>query len=790
MLKVITLATLLFGALLGFACRTPPSSSEVRAGTPIISSTVVSPPTATVTISTTLGATTVVTAGITDLPIRAAFYYAWYPDAWTRQTVTPYSHYTPTLGFYNSSNIQTIQHHITAMQYGQIEAGIVSWWGQGHHTDGRIPALLSAAQGSNFRWTLYYEAEGQGDPTVEQIGADLAYLQERYGEHPNYLKLDGRMVLFVFANTSDGEDGCEMVERWREANTVNAYIVLKVFRGFRDCPTQPDGWHQYAPSVAESWQRGYSFSISPGFWVADAEQPRLPRDLNQWRQSIQAMVASGEPFQLITSFNEWNEGTAVESATAWQSDSTFGQYLDALHDNGAGASDNGGTSERPVWPTPMPTPTPSVVMTLTAAADTYISQENPTTDYGSATALRTDVTPTIRSYLRFDLPALPEPIRRARLHLFVNSQVALGYEVRTLTTTTWSETELVFDNAPPPGYVVGTSGPVEQQNWSVVDVTNGITTGSTESGSVGFVLANLNNSAISYASRETVTPPTLVLELGATTEPTITTGVTATAVYAVGDIADCTSEGDDATAALLDAHEGPIFTLGDTVYMSGTVQQFAECFDLVWGRHKARIRPAVGNHEYITPDAAPYYAYFGSAAGDPAKGYYSYDLGAWHVVVLNSNCSEINGCEKNSTQEQWLRADLAAHPTHCTVAYMHHPRWSSGKYGENDRVQPLVETLYEYGVDLLLAGHAHQYERYALQDPNGNRDDTYGIRQIVVGTGGKNHTPILKVLPNSEVRNDDTFGVLKLLLYPDRYSWEFLPVAGGAFTDRGSEGCR
>jgi acid phosphatase type 7 len=280
-----------------------------------------------------------------------------------------------------------------------------------------------------------------------------------------------------------------------------------------------------------------------------------------------------------------------------------------------------------------------------------------------------------------------------------------------------------------------------------------------------------------------------VLELGATAPPAATSAVTGTIVYAVGDIADCTSEGDEATAALLDTLDGPILTLGDTVYMSGTVEEFADCFDPVWGQLKARIRPVVGNHEYLTPDAAPYFAYFGAVAGDPAKGYYSYDLGYWHMVALNSNCLEIGGCHASSPQEQWLRADLAAHPTQCTLAYMHHPRWSSGKYGENQRIQPLVEALYEYGVELLLAGHAHHYERYALQDPTGQRDSSHGIRQINVGTGGKNHQPIIDVLPNSEVRDGDTFGVLQLTLYPDHYTWEFLPVAGGLFTDRGRESC-
>jgi acid phosphatase type 7 len=787
MLKATIIAATLFCVLLFVACS---ADLSIQQPTPTPAGSTAGS-TSQVTATTALPGSTAADNSVEDqsgsFPIRAAFYYPWFPDAWAQEGLTPYSHYTPTLGYYNSSNIELIQQHIEAMDYGQIDAGIASWWGQGHHTDGRISALLTATQGTDFRWTLYYEAEGQGDPTGEQITGDLNYIWDNYGQQANYLQIDGRMVLFIFANTGEGEDGCEMIERWQQANSVNAYLVFKVFRGYRDCATQPDGWHQYAPAVAESSQRGYSFSISPGFWAADSGQARLARNLEQWRQGIRNMVASGAPFQLITSFNEWGEGTAVEAATDWASDSTFGLYLDALHDNGGVAANDAAVAvaaDPTPWPTPLPTPTPSSIITVSALADTYVSQESPESDYGSALLLRTDMTPTIRSYLRFEVPPLPDTLQRARLQLFANNGSTLGFEVLTLTPTVWNEITTTFVTAPPPGYVLGSSGPVEPQSWAEIDVTNGIS----QPGTVDFVLQSLNNSAVSYASRESSTPPTLVLELGPLTNASVVTD--SHVLYAVGDIADCEAEGDEATAALLDNRPGTILTLGDTVYMSGTIQQFTDCFDPVWGRHKERIRPAVGNHEYITPDAMPYYAYFGTAAGEPDKGYYSFDLGGWHVVALNSNCTEVGGCHVNSPQEQWLRADLASHPTHCTIAYMHHPRWSSGKYGENNRVQPLVEALYDYGVDLLLTGHGHQYERFGLQDPNGNRDPARGIREIVVGTGGKNHQPVIEVLPNSEVREATTFGVLELTLYSGSYIWNFLPEPGKTFTDRGSEACR
>ena len=186
--------------------------------------------------------------------------------------------------------------------------------------------------GSSLRWAIYYEPEGTGDPTVAQIAADLSYIRDRYAADPAYLRIDGRFVVFVYAT---GLDDCSMADRWKEANTVGAYVVLKVFSGYRTCTSQPDGWHQYGPASAEDSQAGYSFTISPGFYKANEATPRLARDPTRWNQNIKDMVASGAPFQLVTTFNEWGEGTAVESAQEWATPSGYGAYLDALHRNGA-----------------------------------------------------------------------------------------------------------------------------------------------------------------------------------------------------------------------------------------------------------------------------------------------------------------------------------------------------------------------------------------------------------------------------------------------------------------------
>ena len=550
-------------------------------------------------------------------PIRAAFYYPWFPEAWRQSGLSPFTRYTPSLGLYDSRAPAVIRAQIRAMRYAGISAGIASWWGVGSRTDRRLPLLLSTTvrMHSPFRWAVYYEPEGQGDPSVAQIRSDLTAIRRRAASGA-YLRVGKRFVVFVYAGATDD---CTMADRWKKANTVGAYVVLKVFPGFRTCASQPDGWHQYAPGTAEQNQAPWSFQISPGFFKATETSPRLARDPVRWSQSIRDMIASKARFQLVATFNEWGEGTAVESAQEWASTSGYGVYLDALHTGGTGVA---------LPPSPSPQPPPQ----------------------------------------------------------------------------------------PPP--------------------------------SVDAVL------------------------------------------LAAGDIASCASPGDAATAALLDSMPGTIATLGDNAYERGSPAEYADCYGPTWGRFLSRTRPAPGNHEYLTPGASGYFSYFGAAAGAPDSGYYSYDLGAWHIVVINSNCSPAGGCQAGSRQEAWLRADLAAHRTVCTLAYWHHPRFSSGEHGDQVSMQPIWQDLYDAGADVVLSGHDHDYERFAPQTPTGVADPARGIREFVVGTGGKNHYPITRPAePNSEVRNWDTFGILKLTLHPRGYDWQFVPEAGKTFTDAGSGRC-
>jgi hypothetical protein len=289
-------------------------------------------------------------------------------------------------------------------------------------------------------------------------------------------------------------------------------------------------------------------------------------------------------------------------------------------------------------------------------------------------------------------------------------------------------------------------------------------------------------------------------------------------IMAAGDIA-CGSNTPSTAACqqrqtselILQAHPDAVLVLGDNQYECGQLADFQRDFDPTWGRFKSLIRPAVGNHEYQTtnteegrcndtPRGAPgYWTYFGDAASPRqpgcrsyCDGYYSYDLGRWHMVVLNTNCSPVGGCGRSSPQGQWLAADLAAHPTACTLVYMHHPRFSSGHHGDQDQSDDFWQMMYQAGVDVVLAGHDHDYERFTPQTPQGAPDETYGVREFVVGTGGKNLTQENSngLLPTSEVFQHSTFGVLRLTLHADSYDWSFVPVPGDPpFSDSGSDSC-
>jgi hypothetical protein len=262
-----------------------------------------------------------------------------------------------------------------------------------------------------------------------------------------------------------------------------------------------------------------------------------------------------------------------------------------------------------------------------------------------------------------------------------------------------------------------------------------------------------------------------------------------------GDISSCKNpEGARATAKLIEQIPGTVFAAGDLAYESGSPDEFEFCYGPTWGRFKDRTKPAMGNHEYVNPTAHGYFDYWDAQAGPRGKGYYSFDLGAWHIVVLNTNCyvKNLGGCGAGSPQETWLKEDLAKHANACIIAYGHHALFSSGifkKHAVHPELKQLWQDLYAAHADMVLAGHEHSYERFAPQDPDGKADAQHGIREIVVGTGGRSHDLLGFATPNSEVRDWDTYGVLKLTLDAGKYSWEFIPEEGRSFRDSGSGVC-
>lgn len=267
------------------------------------------------------------------LPLRAIFYYDWFPEGWTQEGgIFPFSKYHPSLGYYDSSDPKIVRQHVQAILYGHLPVGIYDWWGIGTNNDLRFPTALAVARTTPLHWAVVYEPEGYGDPSVERLRGDLAYLRDHYAAKPAYLKLAGRFVVVAYGS---GTDTCAMVDRWLAANQgVGAWLILKEFAGFAQCPRQPDGWYEFSGNHYEFQLGSDFFGISAGYEKTGAQvAPTVPRvSLEAWRQAAADMVASDARNEFVISFNEWGESSAIESATEWASPSGFGAYLDVLHE--------------------------------------------------------------------------------------------------------------------------------------------------------------------------------------------------------------------------------------------------------------------------------------------------------------------------------------------------------------------------------------------------------------------------------------------------------------------------
>jgi len=456
--------------------------------------------------------------------------------------------------------------------------------------------------------------------------------------------------------------------------------------------------------------------------------------------------------------------------------------------------------------------------TFISSADSYVESSNPSTNYGSATQIRADGSPDVHSYLRFNVQGLSGAVTSATLRVYANSSVTAGYDARSVSDNTWTESGITYNNAPPVGSVLGSSGNVNSNTWTSVNVTSYIT----GNGTYNLGLTTSGSTALSLASRESgANAPQLVIQTGGGTAPTATrtptsTGPTQTptrtptrtptsasnptatptrtstlaptatssagdaVLVGAGDISTCSNNNDEATAKLLDGISGTVFNAGDNAYDSGTLSEYTNCYDPTWGRHKARTKSSPGNHEYQTSGASGYFQYFNNP---PA--YYAYNLGAWRIYSLNSEIDT----SASGAQGSWLQSDLAANPKACVLAYWHKPRWSSGStHGSDSGMQAIWQILYNAGAEVVINGHEHNYERFAQMNATGSTV-SQGLREFVVGTGGVGHYGFGSALSSSEVRNSSTFGVLKMTLHSGSYNWQFVPIAGSTFTDSGSANC-
>jgi fibronectin type 3 domain-containing protein len=532
--------------------------------------------------------------------------------------------------------------------------------------------------------------------------------------------------------------------------------------------------------------------------------------------------------------------------------------------------------------------TPQQVATFVATADARVEEANPSTNFGTATALRTDAGTgaQVDSYVQFSAAGLQGSVRSATLRVYASSATVDGPAVYP-TSTGWSETGITWANKPAAtGAAAADAGAIATGTWVVYDVTSLVN----GNGTFAFLLSQTSTDGTDFHSREAANKPQLVVSTGApdTQAPTAPTGLTASAasstrvdlswnqatddvlvtnylvyrgttllatlgastlsysdtnvsanttytytvkardgannlsgpsnaatvttpdsgsgstvtIAVAGDIACATTDaaynGGNGTSTacrqkatsnlLVGAGYAAVLALGDNQYNSGSLSQYQASYDPTWGRVKSITHPVTGNHEYGTSNASGYFSYYGSSAGDPSKGYYSFDVGTWHLIALNSNCTII-ACTAGSAQETWLRNDLATHPNVCTLAFDHHARWSSGHDGDNTFMQPMWQDLYDANAELFLSGHSHNYERFAPQNATGGLDNTRGVRQFVVGSGGAFFTGVGSAHANSQVRNNDTYGILKLTLRPTGYDWQFVPEAGRTFTDSGSTAC-
>ncbi len=434
-----------------------------------------------------------------------------------------------------------------------------------------------------------------------------------------------------------------------------------------------------------------------------------------------------------------------------------------------------------------------VTTTLMPIADTYVDSSTPSTSYGKDTRLAVDASPVHQTLLRFKLSALSGPVSNARLRIHVKdvagAQSPSGGTLAVVNNNGWTEAGTTYDNRPTSwGATIASIGAVSRNTWVEIPVTSVVTTGK----SITFGILSTDTDVAYYDSRQAssgVRPRLIVTTGTAPGSGEIRIATVGDTVCTAGSAVTTTQCRQLAVSDLI-ANDPSIryfLALGDLQYENGTSADFQSAYEASYGRFKSITVPTVGNHEYGTAGAAGYFNYFGAAAGDPTKGYFSYDIGdSWHVVNLNTNCGPVS-CSASGAQMQWLRADLAENTKPCVLATGHHPRFSSASgVGNDSEMAPFWDALQQYGTDVLLVGHAHDYERFAPQLPNGTASAS-GIRQFVVGTGGRSLFSFTTPVANSVVRLS-VFGIMKMGLGDGTYSWQFVDQ-NGTVRDSGSATC-
>lgn len=430
--------------------------------------------------------------------------------------------------------------------------------------------------------------------------------------------------------------------------------------------------------------------------------------------------------------------------------------------------------------------------TVRAGADATVSESAPGGRFGREKTLLVSGEPDLRAYLRFTVPAGTK-ITRATLRLYAATGHRATVTVRAAAAA-WTESGVSYRKAPRTGKA-SVRLAIRRGGWATVDVTR-----FARAGAVSLGLTTGSSRPVVFLSRENGARGPQLIVRRADPLPTVT-------IAAAGNIAcnpaspafnggagtdtECgMRRTGDLLAGMTDLDA--ILALGDNQYPCAAHSDFLAAFDPAWGRVKSLIRPIQGNHDWecdFSGRARGYFQYFGAAAGEEGKGYYSYDLGTWHLIALNSQCGHVGGCNADSPQGRWLQADLAANRSKCTLAYFHYPRFASGLEGDRSEGAPFWDQLYAAGADVILNAHEHHYERFARMTPAGVLDTQRGIRQFIVGTGGRELHGFQFNGRNSEVRRNASWGVLRLSLAPTSYSWQFVPTTAGAPADSGTTPC-